>query len=123
MLSRFERFLCSINEIDLYLHRLTAAEMKPYGLKGNVAIYFTQLNSAPDGLTASELCTSCGRDKADVSRDVSMLAKAGLVTRSGGYRARIRLTDEGRRITQEIIRKAECAVSLVGQNLTEEERE
>lgn len=127
MLSRFEKFTYDINEIDLHWHRIASAEMKPYGLKGGTSIYFTKLYSYPDGLTAAELGTMCGRDKADVSRDIAHLEKAGLVQRvsRGGrsYRAPIVLTDKGRELTAEIIRKAELAVSCVGEALTEQERE
>ncbi len=127
MLNRFETFIRCITEIDLYWHRLASSEMKEYGLKGNCAIYFAQLCHAPEGLTPVQLGTACGRDKADVSRDMATLEKAGLVTRvrSGGgtYRARIRLTERGRALTDEIIRKVEQAVCMVGGDLTDAERE
>lgn len=126
MLSRFENFICDITEIDLYWHRLASAEMKRYGLKGNYAIYFTRLHNHPDGMTSAELAVQCGKDKADVSRDMAVLEKAGLVTRqrtgSSGYRAHITLTEQGRTLTDEIIRKAELAVSCIGRDLTEEDR-
>ena len=127
MLSRFERFTRDINVIDLNIHRLVADGMKRYGLKGVTAIYFTKLYRRPEGLSAAELGTECGRDKADVSRDMAKLEKAGLVTRRSaggrGYRAPIVLTAEGRTLAQEIIQTAEAAVAYIGQGLSSGERE
>lgn len=126
MLSRFEKFIFNITEIDLYWHRIASNEMKAYGLKGNYAIYFTRLHGCPEGLTAAQLATLCGKDKADVSRDMTALEKAGLVERlrdRSSYRAPILLTSEGVRLTEEIVRKAELAVDLVGRGLTDHDRE
>lgn len=127
MLSRFEKFTYDINEIDLHWHRIASAEMKRYNLKGGTALYFTKLYKNPEGLTAAELGAVCGRDKADVSRDIGNLEKAGLVARLSaggrGYRAPIVLTEQGQEITQIIIRKASMAVEQVGQCLSDEERE
>ena len=126
MLSRFEKFTYDINEIDLYWHRIAAAEMKVYGLKAGTALYFTRLSAHPEGLTAAELAASCGRDKADVSREIAALEQAGFVSRGPdgrrGYRARIVLTERGEALTREVVRKASAAVEQVGSCLTEEER-
>lgn len=127
MLSRFEKFIFDITEIDLYWHRLASAEMKRYALKGNYAVYFTRLHSCPDGITSAELAAQCSKDKADVSRDMAVLEKAGLVERkrsgSSSYRALLLLTEQGRALTDEIIRKAELAVDCIGHDLTDEERQ
>lgn len=127
MLSRFERFIYDITEIDLYWHRLASAEMKEYGLKGNYTIYFTKLFRHPEGLTAAHLASVCGKDKADVSRDIAALERAGFVTRertgSSTYRAQILLTPKGQQLTTKIIHKAELAVSYVGQTLTDADRD
>lgn len=125
MLSRFEKFICDITQIDLFWHRLAAGEMKRYGLKGNYAIYFVKLRDNPDGITSARLAAVCGKDKADVSRDLAVLEEAGLVyrARSGGnYRAPVFLTEQGSRLTDEIIRKAQIAVDCVGGELTEADR-
>lgn len=127
MLDRFEKFICDITEIDLYWHRIASAEMKRYGLKGSYAIYFPMLRDSPEGLSAAELAALCGRDKADVSRDITALEKAELLQRikSGGsaYRAKIVLTEKGREFTAEVIRKAELAVNCVGSMFSAEERD
>lgn len=127
MLSRFEKFIIDITEIDLYWHRLASDVMKSFGLKGSYAIYFTKLHGHPGGLTSAELSAMCGKDKADVSRDISALERAGLVERvragANTYRAKITLTEQGKKYTDEITRKAELAVSCVGQSLSDSERD
>lgn len=125
MLSRFEKFIIDITEIDLYWHRLASDVMKSFGLKGSYVIYFTKLNGHPGGLTAAELSAECGKDKADVSRDIAALERAGLVERTGknAYRAKITLTELGKKYTHEITGKAELAVSCVGETFSESERD
>lgn len=126
MINRFEKFIIDITEIDLYWHRLATGVMKPLGLKGSYAIYFARLHHF-EGMTAAELAQSCGKDKADVSRDLAALEKAGFIERvkngESAYRATIRLTESGKALTEKIISKAETAVNLVGQNLSGADRE
>lgn len=127
MLSRFERFICGITEIDLYWHRLATSVMKEYGLKGSYAIYFTRLHGHPGGVAAAQLAAECGKDKADVSRDMAVLEKAGFVTRQrrdgNAYRAPITLTERGWALTAKVISKAEQAVDCIGHDLTDADRE
>lgn len=126
MTERFNRFLCRISQIDLYWHRIASAEMERYGLRGATAIYLTMLLAAPEGLTAAQLSSQCGRDKADVSRDITRLIKAEMVSRipceGKTYRAQLVLTETGRQIAREISAKAAYAVDMVGRNLSVQER-
>lgn len=126
MLPRFEKFIYDITEIDQYWHRISADVMQQYGLKGSCSIYFVKLHGNPQGLTAAQLGPLCSKDKADVSRDMNVLEKAGYVQRirSGGsaYRAKILLTPSGMALTEQIIRTAEEAVNLVGHELSDQDR-
>ena len=125
MLSRFETFICSVTEIEQYWRRLAAAEMKKYGLKGGYVIYFTRLYDHPEGLTATQLQRVCGRDKADISRDMAVLEERGLLCKDrthGRYRALISLTEKGRNLTSEIIRRAELGVKCIGEKFSDDER-
>lgn len=127
MLNRFERFIVNITEIDLYWHRLATSVMKEYGLKGNYSVYFPILSRNSEGLTAAQLSTICGRDKADVSRDISALEKKGLVTRmragESTYRAKIMLTEEGHVLSGKILAVVETAVDCIGGELDSDERD
>lgn len=127
MLQRFEHFTYNINEISLYWHRIAAGEMKRYGLKGSCAIYFIKLYNHPEGITAAELGPMCGKDKADVSREIADLEKRGLMKRASsekrGYRVPIVLTEQGMEYAKAISRKAELAAGIVGKSLSKEEGE
>ena len=106
-------------------HKLAAIEMEKYGLKGPHAFYLIRLSHYPDGVTATELAEMCDKDKADVSRSMALMQDKGLVTRcgkTGGYRARIVLTDIGRAAAESVCRKAEKAVELAGAGLSTEDR-
>lgn len=126
MIDRFERFSLSIAEISRYWHRITAAEMEQYGLKGPHSIYLIALHRNPDGLTAPQLCELCGKDKADVSRAMSLMEKKGLVVKEGIhqnlYRGVFKLTGEGLAAAEHICRRASLAVELAGGELSDENR-
>ena len=127
MIGRFERFSYSISEISRLWHRIAGEEMKKYDLKGSYSVYFTTLYRFPAGLTAAQMVDLCSRDKADVSRAMSLLESKGLVCRidpdGKTYRAPLALTDQGREIAQHINARAKAAVELASIGLPDEKRE
>lgn len=127
MIGRFERFSYSISEISRLWHRIAGEEMKKYDLKGSYSVYFTTLYRFPAGLTAAQMVDLCSRDKADVSRAMSLLESKGLVCRidpdGKTYRAPLALTDQGREIAQHINARAKAAVELASLGLPDEKRE
>lgn len=126
MLERFERFLTAISEIDRYWHKIAGDEMARYGLKGPHASYLVALRRHPEGLTAGQLCERCGRDKADVSRTMTLLEKQKLVYKeevgASLYRGLFRLTEDGLSAAEHVCERACLAVELAGRDLTDESR-
>ena len=127
MLNRFARFSFAIFEIDRCWHKLAAEEMAKYGLNSPHAVYLTTLYNQKDGITAAKLGELCCKNKADVSRMVAILEKKGLVHRVavGGnlYRAKLLLTQEGKRAAEQVQQRAAVAVELAGSGMTDAERE
>ena len=127
MLQRFERFSLAISEINRCWHKLAAEEMANYGLNSPHALYLSTLYQYEDGVTAAKLAELCWKDKADVSRMISILEQKGLVQKetAGGnkYRALIKLTDEGRTAAAHVRNRAAFAVELAGAGLSDENRE
>lgn len=125
-MERFERFSRMISEISRHWHKLTAAEMEKYGLKGPHSVYLMTLYRRPEGLTASQLCEECGKDKADVSRMMSIMEQKGLIVRenptTNQYRGVFRLTDAGQEAAAFVQRRASLAVELAGRDLTDGQR-
>lgn len=127
MVDRFERFSFAIAEISRYWHKLTADEMKKYGLKGPHSVYLLTMAKYPEGISAPRIGELCGKDKSDVSRMMSIMEEKGLVTKEGGhqnlYRGLFKLTEAGRNAAEYVRRRASRAVELAGGDLTEEDRE
>lgn len=124
MLERFFRFSCGIFEISRCWHRLAAEEMEKQGLRGPYAIYLLMIWREQAGITAAQLSEMCGRDKADVSRAVSMMEKKGLLTKEGSaYRAVLKLTELGSSVAEHVCRRAAVAVENAGQGFSAEQRE
>ena len=126
MIDRFERFSLAISEISRYWHKITSAEMEKYGLKGAHSVYLTTMYRFPDGITATQLCEVCGKDKSDVSRMMAIMEKKGLVYKEGihqnMYKGVFKLTELGREAAEFVNRRARLAVSLAGRDLSEEKR-
>ena len=126
MLDRFEKFSLAIAEINRCWHKIAAEELAKYSLKSSHVTYLLTLYRYPEGLTAPRLAELCDRDKADVSRMLSILEARGLVTKDGiggnRYRGCLRLTPEGQTVAEALSRRAELAVEQAGEGLTERER-
>lgn len=124
MLERFSRFSYAIFEISRCWHKLAGEEMEKYGLRGTYAVYLLALQRSEEGLTAARLCELCGRDKADVSRAVSLMERKGLLLREGAtYRATLKLTEEGRIAAGHVCERAAVAVEHAGRGFSSEHRE
>ncbi len=127
MVDRFERFTYAIVEINRYWHKIAADEMSKYGLKGPFAHYLITLYRYPDGVTSVQLGELCDKNKADVSRALAILEEKGLAVRESQnnsyYRAKIKLTAEGRAAAEQVQQIAERAVGIGGKGLTDEQRQ
>ena len=126
MLERFERFSFSIFEITRHWHKITTEEMEKFGLKGTHCVYLLAMHQHPEGITATQLGEICGRDKADVSRMVSIMEQKGLVTREAVsknlYRGLLKLTEAGREAADNVCLRVRVAVELASKGLDEGRR-
>ena len=126
MVSRFEQFSFVISSINRYIQKLERDEMVRYGFKGSYAQYLAALNHYPEGLTAARLCEICDKYKAAVSRIAAEMIEKGLVVRESErdnlYRAKLKLTAEGKEAADYVVRRAQAAVDVVGSGLTDEDR-
>lgn len=124
MLDRFELFSSAISAIYRDIQKIEKDEMDRRGYKGAFAQYLVILRRHPQGLTASELCELCDRDKAAVSRVMAEMEEKGLVTRTGGqpYRAKLSLTELGQETACFVAQRAEVAVQEAGKGLSEQDR-
>ena len=126
MLDRFERFSFSIFEITRHWHKITSEEMEKFGLKGTHCVYLLAMHQHPEGITATQLGEICGRDKADVSRMVSIMEQKGLVTREAVsknlYRGLLKLTKDGTEAADYVCQRVQVAVELASKGLDEAHR-
>ena len=127
MLKRFEQFSYVISGIYRYIQKIEREEMEKYGYKGSYAQYLVAINSRNEELTASQLSEICDKDKAIVSRTITEMEQNGLILReySNGklYRAKLKLTKKGKDAAEYVCQRAKIAVSSVGKNLSDKERE
>lgn len=124
MIQRFHRFSYAISEISRCWHKIAAEEMRSYGLKSTHCVYLLTLYRHGEGLTATQLGQLCGKDKADVSRMMSIMIEKDLVCKEGtSYRALLKLTDAGIAAAEHVEKRAATAVELGGKGMSKETRE
>lgn len=127
MVERFTRFSLAISEIDRCWHKLAAETMAKYGLNSAHAVYLNTLYDFSDGITAARLGELCRKNKADVSRMVSILDKKGLLQKQevgrNGYRAKLLLTQEGKQAAEYVRSLAAMVVRQAGAGLSDSDRE
>lgn len=127
MISRFEQFSTSISSIYQYIQKIERVEMSKYGMKGSHTQCLIAMRRFPEGITATQLCQVCDKDKAAISRTIADLEQKGLVERisqNGNlYRARLVLTQQGTDLVMKIGKRAALAAEQAGGELTDDQRE
>lgn len=117
MIGRFEQFCTAISSIQHSIARIERMEMEKYGLKGPHAQCMLVMERNPEGITAAQLCGTCEKDKAAISRTLAELEAAGMITREDPngkrYRSQLYLTAKGRDVAEQVSDRVHEAVSRV----------
>ncbi|MDY2671216.1 MAG: MarR family winged helix-turn-helix transcriptional regulator [Anaerovoracaceae bacterium] len=128
MQGRFEKFTSDVGRLYRCIQKIKKMEMEEFDLKGRTVMCLFYLYQQPDGMTVSELSQTADEDMAAVSRAVQDLKDHGMAEletegRCNKYRARVVLTEKGRKTAHSVNQKAARAVESGGSDLTEDERE
>lgn len=127
MLDRYELLSSSISSMYHDIQRIERVEMAKFGLKGPHAQCMLAMSRYPQGLTSSQLCDLCDKDKAAISRTLAELEQAGMVIRDqrngSRYRALVRLTEQGSAAAKAVSQRALVAVEQAGIGLEDEKRQ
>ena len=117
MIGRFEQFCTAISSIQHSIARIERMEMEKHGLKGPHAQCMLVMERNPEGITAAQLCGTCEKDKAAISRTLAELEAAGMITREDPngkrYRSQLYLTAKGRAVAEQVSDRVHEAVSRV----------
>ncbi len=124
MIHRFEAFVSGITICYKYIQRIKSIEMEELGLKGTHSMCLFYLHLNPEGLTATQLSTLCGEDKAAISRTISDLRQQGFVCQESekNYRAPLLLTQKGQTVAEKVDQLIESWVTTGGDGLSEQQR-
>ena len=126
MENRYALFSLSISSLYHDIQKIERVEMAKFGLKGPHAQCLLAMSRYPQGVTSARLCEICEKDKAAISRAVTELEQAGMITRrernGNRYRAELLLTGQGRLAAAAVSEKARMAVEQAGKGLDEDKR-
>lgn len=127
MIGRFEQFCTAITNIQHSISRIERMEMEKYGLKGPHAQCMLVMARNPGGITAAELCITCEKDKAAISRTLAELEASGMITRvdpnGKRYRSRLYLTEKGSVVARQVEDRVHRSVSQISDSYDVENRE
>lgn len=127
MIGRFEQFCTAIASIQHSLTKIERMEMEKYGLKGPHAQCLLVMERNMEGITAAELCATCEKDKAAISRTLAELEAAGMIARldpnGKRYRSRLYLTEKGKAVAKNVNDRVHETVSRISENYDVETRE
>ena len=127
MIGRYELLSSSISSMYHDIQKIERVEMAKFGLKGPHAQCMLAMSRYPGGLTASQLCELCDKDKAAISRTVAELEEAGMVARlaqnGSRYRAMLTLTEQGAAAARAVSDRAQVAVEQAGAGLNDAQRQ
>lgn len=104
---RFREFSGLVSRAEKALQRVKTQNVKDYGLRGVHVSCLLALHERPEGLTATELASVCGVDRAQISRVTAELRGLDLVCEASPgprrrYRGALELTEEGRAAAAEM---------------------
>ena len=126
MIDRYELLSLAVSSMYHDIQKIERVEMAKFGLKGPHAQCLLALSRYSQGLTSSQLCEICDKDKAAISRTVSELEQAGMVLRSdrngNRYRAVLTLSPQGAAAAQSVSERAQVAVEQAGMGLDDGQR-
>lgn len=122
MIQRYMEFASAIATIHKSVQKLERMEMERFGLKGTHGQCLLAVAEHPEGITASQLCRRCEKDKAAISRTLADLERQGLVSREQGYRAPLRLTERGQVMTEQIAAAVRTAMERASVHMEPAER-
>ena len=121
MLGRYEVLSSAVSSMYHDIQKIERVEMAKFGLKGPHAQCMLAMSRYPQGLTASQLCEICDKDKAAISRTVAELEEAGMVSRDerNGSRSRalLTLTEQGAAAAKAVSERAHVAMEMAGVGL------
>jgi DNA-binding MarR family transcriptional regulator len=127
MISKYELFSASVSSLYRDIQRIERRETAKYGMKGPHAQCLLAMSRYPEGITATQICDICEKDKAAVSRTLAELEESGLVLRTARngsrYRALLTLTEKGKDAARTVNEKAQIAVEQAGAGLDDAQRE
>ena len=141
-MEQLQELSITVEELQKSILRLRSKAMKRHGLGVSDMSCLMMLKQSPAGLTSTELSRQCHVDKALISRTVKKLTERGIIAyvtpritaataaeedgehpvqRRGAYRIRLRLTELGEKMVQELYDVAGAASAYASQDISDTE--
>ena len=118
----YERFVLLVEGMQKSIQRIKLSEAPGLGIKGVHIFWLEHLRTHPEGLMAAELASKSMVDRSLISREIAALERGGYVKLLEDGRRYV-LTEDGLRLSDEIVKKATEVQSAVNEGISKEELE
>ncbi len=127
-MERFEAFTGYMLQFNRYIQKIKEIEMQQFGLHATHTMCLYYLSKNSQGLTSAQLTQLCREDKAAISRCLKQLTSQGYVfadktDEKRAYRSLLHLTEEGKRLAEQMEERVQYVLSAIGEGIKDEQRE
>jgi len=124
---RYVRFCMAVEQMAKTLQKYKNEKLAEFGLRSMHLMFMFQLNQSEEGLTGTELATTCSVDKAFISRVTGELMKLEYVEYRNKvgtrYKNKLILTEKGKEVMEKVNQIIDDSVLAVTHEITEEQFE
>lgn len=122
---RYVRFCMAVEHMAKTLQRYKNEKLAAFGLRSMHLMFLFQLSQTEEGLTGTELASTCSVDKAFISRVTNELMGLGYVEyrnkQGTRYKNKLILTESGREVMGKVSDIIDESVANVAQEITKEQ--
>lgn len=116
----YERFILLVEGVQKCIRKLKLSEAVGLGIKGVHVFWLQHLAANPEGLTAAELAQESMVDRSLISREIEALRRGGYVKLLADRRRYV-LTESGKQLSDEIVKRATEVQNAVNDGISAEE--
>ncbi len=122
---RYVRFCMAVEHMAKTLQRYKNEKLAAFGLRSMHLMFLFQLSQTEEGLTGTELASTCSVDKAFISRVTNELMGLGYVEyrnkQGTRYKNKLILTESGKAVMGKVSDIIDESVANVAQEITKEQ--
>ena len=124
---RYVRFCMAVEHMAKTLQKYKNDKLAAFGLRSMHLMFMFQLSQSEEGLTGTQLASTCSVDKAFISRVTGELTRLGYIEYSDKkgtkYKNKLILTERGKEVMSKVSDIIDNTIAVVTEEITPEQFE